>query len=303
MWAFIRKLARNLYVILLMIFTVWYGHFVYPLIFGFKEKTEAAAQSLLELGAAGTEEEKLFLKLIVEPEQTETIDLGYRVIEQPYIEQRFHHIGFHIEPDNASICVKCHGNVPHDKSKEVRSFLNMHSFYMGCETCHIVPREGEAAYEFRWYNKTDGLTVANPRKLVEIEQLYANEEDFKRQFIVYGDYGAKIAPGEIAEGQFEFLKRGKMLPYVTEYLQMEKQLPEGQKSKGQQIIHKGVNEEPIKCDRCHNQEEQYLPFAELGYPPRRVSELTATAVVGMIEKYKEFWIPAILKPGERREGK
>ena len=41
----------------------------------------------------------------------------------------------------------------------------------------------------------------------------------------------------------------------------------------------------------------YLPYAQLGFPPRRVEELTSTAVVGMITKYKKFWIPSFLKPG------
>ena len=40
-----------------------------------------------------------------------------------------------------------------------------------------------------------------------------------------------------------------------------------------------------------------FPIAMLGYPPRRVEELTTTAVVGMIDKYEEFWMPHLLKPG------
>jgi hypothetical protein len=73
------------------------------------------------------------------------------------------------------------------------------------------------------------------------------------------------------------------------------------KSKAKKIIHKNVNTKPRECDGCHNNEKQYIPFAELGYPPRRVEELTETAVVGMINKYKEFWIPNILTPGKKRE--
>ena len=296
----IKKLVRNTYIIFLMCFTVWYGHFMYPLIFGFKEK-EAAAISLKDLGDAGTEEEKLFLKLIAEPEETTTVDLGYRVIEQPYIPERFHNIGFSIDPDKASICVKCHGNVPHDESKEIRSFLNMHAFYLGCETCHIIPQDGEQPLQFRWYDKDNGKVKTNPKELVDIENSYKEVKEYEKKYIAYGDYGAKISPGEIINGKFEFLKRGNMLAYVEKYLKHEKQLAEAQKSKAKKLIHKRVNKKPIKCDSCHNEEQQYLPFAELGYPPRRVEELTETAVVGMIEKYKEFWIPSILAPGEGRK--
>lgn len=301
MWITIKKLVRNTYIILLMAFTVWYGFFLYPLIFGF-EKKEAAAVSLMELGEDASIDEKLFLKLMVQPEHTSVIDLGYRVIDQPYIEGRFHNIGFSIEPDDASICVRCHGTVPHDKSKEIRSFLNMHSYYLGCETCHIHRQEdSEPPLEFRWYSKVTGKLVENPVSLVKIENLYKKQEDFERKYVVYGDYGAKISPGELIEGKFKFLKRGKMLDYVEDYLKNEKQFSTVQKSKAKKIIHKSVNKKPRECDGCHNDEQQYLPFAELGYPPRRVEELTDTAVVGMIKKYKEFWIPSILTPGKKRE--
>ncbi len=300
MWERVKKLVRITYIIFLMGFTVWYGHFMYPLIFGFEEKQEAAA-SLLELGGVGTEEEKLFVKLIVRPEKTETIDLGYRLIEQPDIEGRFHNIGFSIESDEASVCVKCHGTVVHDKSKEIRSFLNMHAFYIACETCHVYPQKGEAPYQFRWYDKKSGERVSNPVKLVEIEDAYRNYDDDKRKYIAYGDYGAKIAPGKIVDGEFEFLKRGKLMDYVHDYIEHQTQLSSAQKSQGKKVIHRSVNEKPMECNRCHNDDEQYIPFAELGYPPRRVEELTTTEVVGMIDKYKEFWIPNILTPGEQHD--
>jgi hypothetical protein len=302
MWIDIKKLVRITYIVLLMAFTVWYGHFLYPLIFGFEHK-EAAAKSLVELEetGSGSLEERMFSKLMVTPDQSLVIDLGYRVIDQPYIEGRFHNIGFSIEADNANICVRCHGTVPHDKSKEIRSFLNMHAFYLGCETCHIHPQENEPPLEFRWYSKASGEVVENPLKLGEIENLYTELEKFEKNYVVYGDYGAKISPGKLREGKFEFLNRGNMLGYVQEYLVNEKEYSTARKSKAQKIIHKSINEKARECDGCHNNEQQYVPFAELGYPPRRVEELTETAVVGMVEKYKEFWIPNILTPGEKRE--
>ncbi len=59
----IKKIVFKVYVIFLMAFTVWYGYFMYPLIFGFEGKEQAAA-SLKELGHAGTDKEKMFIKLI-----------------------------------------------------------------------------------------------------------------------------------------------------------------------------------------------------------------------------------------------
>ena len=39
----LRKLIFKLYVIALMVFTVWYGNFMFPLIFGFEGKELAGA--------------------------------------------------------------------------------------------------------------------------------------------------------------------------------------------------------------------------------------------------------------------
>ena len=291
-----KSVVFKLYVVFLMAFTVWYGHFMYPLVFGFEGKEEAET-SLKELGHAGTEEELLFVKFIAGKEDKQKIDLGFKLIDQPYIEGRFHHIGFEVEQDQASICVKCHGNVPHSKSKEVRSFLNMHAFYTACETCHIRPEDKLAEVDFRWYSKHDGSIVGNPKVLKEIERKYAHpEENF---YPTYGNYGAKIAPGIVSDGQFSLLKNVKDRSFVERYIAEEDQLSQQQRSQMKKIIHKNINKNPIECNNCHQEDSPYIPFAKLGYPPRRVDELINTSVVGMIDKYKEFYIPNFLTPGDK----
>lgn len=294
---FLKKLVYRGYVIFLMGFTIWYGTFMYPLIFGFEGK-KGAEETLLEMGAAGTEEERMFVKLIAEQTRSAKTDLGYRVIEQPYIEGRFHHIGFEIEPDQASNCIRCHGNVPHDSSREVRSFLNMHTFYLACESCHVRPKEGEPAFEFRWYDKDNGEKIPNPQSLVTIDdRVRRNLEDFEAKYVTYGDYGAKVSPGRMVNGEFEFINGNKEMEFVLKYLENQYMLGTAQQSQMKTVIHKKVNPKPIECDGCHRMDNPYLPYAELGFPPRRVGELTSTAVVGMITKYKKFWLPSFLKPG------
>ncbi len=291
----LKTIIFKIYVIFLMAFTVWYGYFMYPLIFGFEGK-EKAAESLKEIGHAGTKEEKMFVKLIAEQSKTRKTDLGYKVINQPYIEGRFHHIGFSIEEDNGSICVRCHGSVPHNSSKEVRSFLNMHAYYVGCQTCHILPDKKAPRWEFKWYSKKDGTIATNPRALIEIENSYKTVQE-RAKYPTYGNYGAKIAPGSIKNGTFSFLHGPGEMSFVEKYIAEQDNLLTEQKSQIKRVIHKGVSKTPLQCDGCHQQKDPYIPFARLGYPPRRVDELTNTSVVGMIQKYKEFYIPSFLTPG------
>lgn len=291
----LKRIIFKLYVLCLMAFTVWYGTFMYPLIFGFEGKEEAAA-SLKELGQEGTEIEKMFVRLIAEQTRSKVTDLGFKVIDQPYIEGRFHHIGFYVQKDEASVCVRCHGNVPHASSKELRSFLNMHAFYLACETCHMPPDEDAVAWQFRWYDKETGKSVTNPAALREIEDSMRRKQE-KRIYPTYGNYGAKIAPGSDSDGSFRFLHAEKDMAFVERYRREQDKLAPEQQSQMKKVIHRGVNKEPLECKQCHNETEQYLPYARLGYPPSRVAELTNTSVVGMIDKYKEFYIPSFLTPG------
>lgn len=290
-----KRLVCKSYVLFLMAFTVWYGYFMYPLIFGFEGKEQAEA-SLRELGDEGSEAEQMFLSLIAEQTATKKTDLGYRVIEQPYIEGRFHHVGFEIQPDNASICVRCHGNVPHHSSKEVRSFLNMHAFYLACETCHVTPEKDKPAWDFRWYDKATGEVADNPIALIQIEDLYKTDTG-SEIYPTYGNYGAKIAPGETDYGPFKFLHGTKEKTFVERYIGAEHQLGAKEKSQMKRVIHTRVGNKPVQCKQCHRKDDAYLPFEELGYPPRRVAELSYTSVVGMIDKYNEFYIPSFLTPG------
>lgn len=283
------KVAEKLYILLLMAFTIWFGKFMYPLIFGFEGKEEAAV-SIQEWGHVGTKDESPLLQLIVAGPEQRTTDLGYEVLEQPYIEGHFHHIGFVMEEDEADVCTRCHGSAPHHGSKELRSFLNMHAFFLACETCHVPPGKTEQVWGFRWYEKDTGAARGTPRALVEIDDI-SRKGLTRAEYPTYGNYGAKIAPDKGVEGEDE---RARDLAIAERYLAEQVSLSAQQKSQISRMIHRRLGESPVQCPDCHRESDPYLPLAELGYPPRRVSELTHAAVVGMIEKYKDFYLPGVL---------
>ncbi len=289
MWGLIKTVVYKLYVIALMAFTVWYAYFITPLIFGHgwggKEEEVAVEET------TGAEEEKVFKELLKEQQQIATTDLGYRILKEQYIEGHFHRIGFTAEPDTKNVCIRCHGDVPHDKAKAIRAFLNMHAFFLACETCHIRPEKGADPWVFRWYDKKTGKAIANPPGLVTVD------------IDKYGNYGAKIAPGVIEDGTFRFLNGEKEMAFVEKYLRTKDLLTPTQQSKMKKVIHRLVAEQPILCDACHTIDETpYLPFAELGYPLYRINQLRSSEVVGMVKRYKEFYIPKFLLPGEGRDG-
>lgn len=284
----LKAIIVRVYVIILMVFTVWYGTFMWPLIFEDEPKRttfSATAEDLSDI-----DKDELFTQMLDSQQPMSKTDLGFRVINQPFIEGRFHHIGFEMDEDKASTCVRCHGNITHNESKEVRAFLNMHSFFLACETCHSRPAPGAPPWEFRWSNKEDGTIVPNPPLLAKIEEAYLRGE-IDELFPVFGNYGAKIAPGRMDSGSFELLHDEEDMEFAERYIRENERLQDEQKSKLSRIIHENVSFRKVKCADCHTSEGGYLPFEQLGYPPSSLHELKDNPVVGMLYKYEEFHMP------------
>ncbi len=292
----IKTIITKVYIVFLMCFTVWYGFFLYPIIWGHggadhdvESAISADAGADAEIAALLNEadmQEAQFASALKEQTSTATTNLGYMVVEEEYVQGHFHHVGMTVEPDDTSLCIRCHGAIPHDKAKAIRAFLNMHAFYVACETCHIMPKKGANSWAFRWYNKKSGKPISNPPGLT------TNDKS------MYGNYGAKIAPGRISNsGQFMFLNDEKERAFVEKYLQEKDRLGSTQQSKMKKVIHRRIDEKPLMCDRCHNEEAPYLPFDTLGYPKRRKQDLVGTEVAGMVAKYQDFYMPKFLLPG------
>jgi len=225
--------------------------------------------------------EATFKEAILESEETVKHYLGYRVLEQRFLKGHFHHIDFDSKPDNRNYCIDCHGDIPHDKVKQLRAFDNMHASFIACQTCH-VRLEGDAKTGvFKWYDRETGEIIKSPVT-----------EDTRP-----GTYNAKILPFERVNGAIQAVDTPERIAFAREYRETEPTLSEVQKSKAKKIIHNIVSQKPHICEDCHQKESSLLPFKELGYPPHRIDAIVSTEVIGMIKKYTEFYIPILLEPG------
>jgi len=213
-----------------------------------------------------------FRQAILEPEERVKLYLGYRVLEQRRLEDHFHHIDFDLEPDKRLYCIKCHGDMPHDKIKELRAFQNMHASFIACPTCHVRLKESDKENVFKWYDKK------------------TDEEN------VFKWYDKKT--GEIvANGKLQRIDSQERIDFAREYREAENTLSDLQKEKAKKIIHEIVSKKPYICEDCHQSETPLLPFSKLGYTKRRVNSFRSTEVVGMIKNYTQFYMPRMLHPG------
>jgi hypothetical protein len=281
-----KDFISKLYLLLFMGFIVFYMYIIWNVTFGhmveeyrYRKNTAEIAQNKAadqtEAVVAST-----FQKAILESDERVKHYLGYRVLEEKRIEGHFHHIDFDIVPDKRLYCIKCHGDMPHDKVKELRAFWNMHASFIACQTCHVSQESLGNTGLFKWYNRTTGEIVPSP------------VSEGKP-----GAYMAKIVPFEMIDGKLQRVDTTERMTFAEEYHAKEETLTELQKSKAAKIIHNVVSETPYACDDCHRREKPLLPLEELGYTKERIDSFESTEVVGMIKNYTKFYMPQMLHPG------
>jgi hypothetical protein len=281
-----KKILSKLYILGLLALTVVFTILIWNLTFAhlvdeYRERVapEATAAKVetpkAEAGKAS------FQKTIIESEETIKHYLGYRVLEEQRLKGHFHHIDTKIVPDQRNYCISCHGDIPHDKIKDLRAFGNMHASFIGCQTCHVrLEGEGKTGV-FKWYDRTNGEITTSP---VARGQMF-------------GNYSAKIIPFERVDGRLQRIDSQEKIDFALEYSKHEKSLSEVQKSKAKKIIHQQVNKQPYICEDCHQVEAPLLPFEALGYSKQRIDTFASTEVIGMIKKYTQFYLPHLLEPG------
>lgn len=281
-----KNLFFKIYMVAFMILVVFFMVIIWKVTFAhilheYSERQETHKIAKFKEEQTHKSEKTNFEKIILQGDERVKHYLGYRILEEVRIKGHFHHIGFDIGPDKRSYCIQCHGDMPHDAVKELRAFLNMHAFFVGCETCHVKLDGSQKTGVFKWYDRSTGEIVASP-------VMKGSPGSFK----------AKIIPFEKTSGAIQRVDSEDKINFALEYKQNEKTLSEAQKSKAKKLIHKIVSKQPYICEDCHQKERPLLPLDDIGYPRERIDSITSTEVVGMIKNYTKFYMPKMLQPGE-----
>lgn len=192
------------------------------------------------------------------------------------------------EMGNKVVCFYCHGDYPHSKEPMIRTLMNMHTQFIGCMTCHANPKKlPEKNYRFDWLNysgiEVKGVpfgTDLNPNtgQLIETDDYYS-------RIVIYSQKNDIEQLLELTEGNKD----------VQEFIKIRNQLSDKDKDAVQKRFHKYVTGKGRFCAKCHTEEKKsYLPFRQLGFSEQRIMDLTNLSIIGLIDKYKEFYIPDLL---------
>jgi ribosomal protein L44E len=192
----------------------------------------------------------------------------------------FHQTELSHNNDKQNLCVSCHGDIPHNKNKATRAFLNMHSFFLGCEVCHIKIKNKDE-WRFKWYDKVSGKI-----------------SDTIDTGVYLGDTQYKLTL--VDRNNKNIYSTDEIINFVKAFREKERDMLPAVKSAAIQSIHKPMDNvtQSLKCNECHsaNINEVYLPLKEIGYSDARIGRLLSNEVVGMIEKYNKFFFPNFLRP-------
>ena len=240
---------------------------------------------LLELGLVIGEHLGIF------EQEEEQPELLRKISTQRFSETQRH---FHNTPKvnkvdmgKKPVCFECHGDYPHSKKRMVRTLLNMHTQFVGCMTCHTDPRKRpEDNYTFRWLNYS-GIDVSGPHFGTDVDPetgYLIDTDDLYSKIVVY--YGE--------DDKEELLEITEQNQDAKEFLQVKNNLSDQDREAVKKRFHALVMPKGRFCTRCHTDEEKsYLPFRELGFSEQRISDVTNLNIVGIVEKYRDFYIPKL----------
>jgi len=186
-------------------------------------------------------------------------------------------------------CFYCHGDYPHSKTRMIRTLLNMHTQFIGCMTCHTDEKKiPEDKYSFAWLNFS-GIDVKGPHFGTSINPdtgFLVNTDDYFSKIVLYADIDNKRTLMEAIEDK----------PEVQEFLKIKDQLSDSDREAIKKRIHKVVRRKGHFCDRCHAPEDKsFLPFRELGFSEQRVFDVTNLNILGVVKKYKQFYLPNLFR--------
>ncbi len=222
-------------------------------------------------------------------QEVETTGLLKKISNQRYSEKQrhFHNVPVENKVDMGKkpVCFQCHGDYPHSKKRMVRTLLNMHTQFVGCMTCHTDPRKKpEKDYAFRWLNYS-GIEVKGPH--------FGTDVDPDTGYLIdTDDYYSKIVIYSRQDGKENLLEIPEDHPDAKEFIAMKDSVSDEDRDGIKKHFHEIVMGKGRFCTRCHTDEEKsYLPFRQLGFSEQRISDVTNLNIVGIVEKYREFYIP------------
>jgi len=229
----------------------------------------------------------LYIELVnkAKPDQ-ETLEKAYKQIEEhkdikvknDLSVSPFHKQNLPKKTTKQPLCLTCHLPLPHRENVRSRSFLNMHSHYIACETCHLQPKN--YAFDYRWlaYEGEQAGQIVSTR----LAKIAKPGEPLPS---IVPILGARIAP-------FFQDKPALIFKGGTETKEISKQWEDGtkeEKSFLKAALHTPLEKEGRECKECHRDEDEPGPLdlRSLGASDEQRKAISQNIIAQFFRRYKD----------------
>ncbi len=184
----------------------------------------------------------------------------------------FHKRGNLPDTEKKPICSLCHLSLPHQKNERSRSFLNMHSRYITCETCHLKT-EGYQI-EHRWVDFKSREKAQQPGNRQSENLEY---ESIQRE------PGMRITPFYSGEAAIIFSDH----PYSRKLEKTWGIAGDEEKIKLKASLHSILNKEGARCKACHGKKDLLVDFTSLGATEKQARAIEENIIAKFFARFKK----------------
>ncbi len=188
----------------------------------------------------------------------------------------FHYRNDPVEPQKQPFCQTCHLSKPHRSDQRKRSFLNMHTRYIACETCHLQPENIQLDY--RW------LAFGHPNAGQEIDvSLSVHSQIDRIKTSILPRPRARIAA--FYKGIPATLFKDD--PFSSEIEEKWKELPLEDKARLKVGLHVALSEKGRDCDACHSEKQDMLELELLGANEKLSRSIRRNKIADFFSRYEK----------------
>lgn len=170
-----------------------------------------------------------------------------------------------------TFCQECHLPIPHTERQRTRAFLNMHSKFIACETCHFRPRN--IVFQYLWLDYST-------------QKVSARNGFFRTQGKVDNtvplDGNTKIAP---------FLEEKPVVAFPNSVFSQKvmdnwKMADDTGKAEIHARLHTPLTQESPFCTDCHTENRPLLDLIRLGATSDQSTAIQQHIIPHFLSRYK-----------------
>jgi len=208
-------------------------------------------------------------------QKKQTLKLQDKLTLKPFHQRNSLNLEQKIAVSEKSFCRSCHLPLPHQKNIRTRSFNNMHSYYIACETCHLDTQKlvKPDRLEYHWFDFNNHSRI----------------KDAQEQFSKFNDSTAHKDQGSIKITPF-YQRQVAIITQEHLYVnQLNKEWQQADlqlKAEIKARVHQPLKANGEACNQCHTDNNSLLDINTLGATEEQIFGYQNNTIATFFEHYR-----------------